>query len=234
MSNQFEIPLGYVSPVKNEIKKEIGDWAEYLAVDTIQKTYSLLNYLNKFGDFEYYFPRRDEVFRIYNDLSLENIKVVILGKQPYNNYNNNGYAFGCKYEYDKNLFHIFKSIMKAYPNKQISDASKDLEYLVKQGVFLLNTKLTIQKDSPKKNIGWKSLVSNTVELINNNNDFVVWMLWGRDVQYYEKFIDNPTHLVLKDVHPSYAIICETSWECNHFKECNDYLKSVNLKEIKWR
>ncbi len=233
---QTELNFNYISPVRKYLDKEIGEWAAYITNETLEKTYSILRYINKFADVENYYPERKDVFRIYKDVKLENIKVVILGTSPSAYGNSNGYAFGCKETIDKTLEIVYSSIIKTCPKKQLVYTDKGLEYLVKQGVFLLNTNLTTERsvNNSHKKLGWKYLINNTIDIINNNRDFIVWILWGSEVKKYKKRIDNNTHLILTNTHPSSVIYNKTDWDCNDFNECNNFLEGCQINKIKWR
>ena len=185
------------------------------------------------------FPEKQNIFKAFFLTKLDNLKVVILGQDPYYNGNANGYAFGCKQNVSASLLHILKSIrsntdaeilMKKEPK---NDAS--LKYLVEQGVFLLNTILTVRAGQPEShaNIGWQPFTTEIIGIISDKRENIVFMLWGAYAKAYKPLIDSKKHLILEWSHPASAAHNNSEWNCTHFKECNEYLQNKNITPINW-
>lgn len=177
------------------------------------------------------YPEKQDIFRIFKSLSLEQIKVVILGQDPYYNGLANGYAFGSKNgSIPKSMMEIRKSM-----GKETMEFDPSFSYLVNQGVFLYNVILTVEKDKPNshKNIGWITFSGEIVKLISEKTDNVVWMLWGKEAQAFKDIINNKKHLILEHTHPAFAVRSKIDWKCDHFEKANQYLESVGKTKINW-
>ena len=152
---------------------------------------------------------------------------------PYYNGNAMGYAFGCAYTPSPSLKQMLKSMEVSCGNSKIS---KDIQlnYLVKQGVFLLNTILTVRAGSPlsHENIGWQSFTKTVISKIQEQ-DNIVWLLYGSKARVLKSLIKNPTNFVIEDNHPASASYEGEDWNSLSFRDCNNFLKSKNIKEIKW-
>ena len=115
----------------------------------------------------------------------------------------------------------------------------DNGYLVKwakQGVLLLNTLLTVQahRAFSHKGMGWERFTDAVIETVNNLDQPVVFMLWGRPAQEKIPMLDNPAHLILKAPHPSPLSAYRGFFGCRHFSKCNEFLKANDLKPIDWQ
>lgn len=197
--------------------------------------------LNTFLDYEYktktIYPRRDLIFNAFKLTKFEEIKVVIIGQDPYHEKNQ---AMGLAFSVPDgeilppSLKNIYKEIGNEF-NKKIDNMSGDLTYLARQGVFLINPVLTVvehQANSHKINeydLFFKDLLKFIDE---NNNNKIVFMLWGNEAKKYEKFIRNKNRIILKTSHPSPLSANQGGWfNSNIFIECNNYLVKNSIKEI---
>ncbi len=151
------------------------------------------------------YPPRDSIFKVYELVDIEDIKVVILGQDPYHTKGMaNGIAFSVYNDFPKmppSLRNIFKEIES---DVGVRNTNKDLTPWVKQGIFLLNTTLTVEQGNANshKDIGWNPLVVETIKKISGRNEKVAFMLWGNFAQGFEKYIDTEKHIVIKTAHPS--------------------------------
>ena len=181
------------------------------------------------------YPSDNLIFNSFHLCPLENIKVVILGNEPYHkNDSSNGMAFSVK---ENNcLTNSLYQILKVSESQD-----KTLKSWAEQGVFLLNLYLTVEKDKPlsHKYIGWEDFVLNAILTINNQCENVVFMLWGKEAQNYNLFINKKKHQVLYATYPgsfsSYkhrTKYGKTFMECNHFVQANHYLQQYG-KYINW-
>ncbi|MDG1153487.1 MAG: uracil-DNA glycosylase [Alphaproteobacteria bacterium] len=190
------------------------------------------DYFNKLELFlngeETVFPPSEMVFNALSLTPPENVKIVILGQDPYHD---NGQAMGLSFSVPDNiksppsLKNIFREIEQdlgiLMPDKG------DLTNWAKQGVLLLNTVLTVLPHTPQshKNKGWEIFTDEIIHYINNNLNNVVFMLWGGYAKKKSSLIDNNKHLILTANHPSPLSANRGGWfGCKHFSQANEYLK----------
>jgi len=188
------------------------------------------------------FPPQYCIFKVF-ETSLNAIKVVILGQDPYPTYGYaNGLSFSVRPEifpYPKSLLHIFREIKQEYPSFEPENG--DLTRWQTQGIFLLNTLLTVEKGQPlsHKNIGWEIFTSNAIKHLSQNNKHVVYLLWGKNAHTIEKHIDSTNNLIIKTSHPSPLGYTKNGKDFTAFKDsgqftrCNTYLKMNKQEQISW-
>ena len=186
-------------------------------------------------------PKKEDIFNAFKYISFEDVKVLILGQDPYPNPDHaHGLAFSSRAEKcPASLKNIFKVINKNF-NTDYEFKTWELTSWAKQGVFLLNTALTFYDEkSQNKNLKlWKPFIDSVLEKLSQRNKPLVVMLWGNKAQERAlPFFENKENiLVLTSTHPSPLGANKGDncfMECNHFKACNDFLKQHNLSEIEW-
>lgn len=197
--------------------------------------------LNKFLNIEYknhtIYPPRNRVFACFDYCSVNDLKVVIVGQDPYHEENQaNGLAFSVNksVEIPPSLINIYKEIKIEFGN--INKKDGDLTYLAKQGVLLLNKYLTVRAHMAlsHKIKQYDNFFIDVINFIEQLDKPIVYMLWGREAQKLEPLIKNKNHLVLKTSHPSPLSANKGGWfNSNVFIKCNNFLKQHNLKEIDW-
>lgn len=212
-------------------------WDEIFTVES-QKEYfiKLNNFLNDEYQNKNIYPPEENIFSIFKEVELKDIKVVILGQDPYHkNGQAHGFAFSVMPGVKKppSLVNIFKEI-----KMDIGCNMKDTGYLMgwaKQGVFLMNTCLTVEESKPNshKGIGWEILTDEVIRLIDKDDNPKVFMLWGNDARKKKKLIQNEKHLVLETVHPSPLSAYNGFLGCKHFSKANNFLRTNNKDEIDW-
>lgn len=157
-------------------------------------------------------------------------------------YHTPGYATGLAFSVPKNvpklppsLVNIFKEIESDIYNGLYLDQDSDLSRWSEQGVFLLNTCLTVEKGVPlsHEHLGWQQFTQKAFQHICDKNEPIVFMLWGNHAKEYKKFIHNKYHLVLETTHPSPFSFDKGFKGCKHFSKANQYLIDNNLKPIIW-
>lgn len=129
-----------LSPLRNKWSPFLGNWVNTFTIDDLELLTSITQKVNKSKP---YYPAFKSVFRIYKSLEIEDINVVIVGQDPYHNGNANGYAFGCKLEISPSLNQIIKAMKTDLQITGNISFDHSLAYLVKQGVFLINSSLTV-------------------------------------------------------------------------------------------
>lgn len=216
-----------------------NDW-DLILNDEFQKEY--YQNLRKFLYNEYYlsgvniFPPADDIFNALRYTSYQNTRVVILGQDPYHGY---GQAHGLCFSVKEgttpppSLKNIFKEL---HAELQIDEPKTgELIGWAKQGVLLLNTTLTVRESSPQshKGRGWEIFTDRIIQIINEKNTPVVFMLWGGNARAKKALITNPNHLVLECAHPSPLSAYNGFFGCGHFVKANDFLLSKGEPVIDW-
>jgi uracil-DNA glycosylase len=178
-------------------------------------------------------PNKKDVFRAFNFFPMRNLRVVILGQDPYiNKGEGNGLCFSVNNEckIPPSLKNIFKELHRCYRENRIET---DLSDWANQGVLLLNTALTVlENTSGSHSKIWKSFTHDLLEHIGQYSENVVFILWGSHAQSYKNLINVDKNLILEHSHPS-PLSRKSFVGNNHFILCNEYLKSNGYNEIKW-
>lgn len=182
------------------------------------------------------YPPGPTIFNAFNFTPLPEVKVVILGQDPYHGY---GQAHGLCFSVPNgvkpppSLINIFKE-MKSDLGLEIPSHG-NLESLAKQGVMLLNATLTVRADiaGSHQNRGWEEFTNSVISIISEKQERVVFLLWGRYAQAKESLIDTSKHLVLKAAHPSPLSAYNGFFGCKHFSKTNQFLSENGLNEINW-
>lgn len=182
------------------------------------------------------YPPGKEIFRAFDSCDLEQVKVVILGQDPYHGVGQaNGLCFSVRdgVRMPPSLVNIFKEI-HADLGKPMP-ASGDLGRWAEQGVLLLNATLTVRSSTPgsHQNKGWEIFTDAVIKTISDERTNIVFLLWGAYAQKKGEIIDRNKHLVLMSPHPSPFSADRGFFGCKHFSKANAYLKSKGLKEIEW-
>ncbi len=174
------------------------------------------------------YPPYEEIFKVYQLINIEDIKVVIIGQDPYHTAKMaNGIAFSVKNGTTKtppSLRNIFSELER---DLSVRNTNTDLSSWVKQGIFLLNTTLTVEEGKPASHskYGWDLLTTETIRKISEKNDEVVFLLWGKHAQAFEKYINTEKHHVLKTSHPSPLSVNQGFKGCSHFSEIEKILNT---------
>ncbi|MGL5617529.1 MAG: uracil-DNA glycosylase [Metamycoplasmataceae bacterium] len=180
------------------------------------------------------YPKQNDIYKCFKETKFHEMKVVIFGQDPYHTENiADGLAFSTRMsKTPPSLLNIFKEIKNEYSN--ISFKSNDLTLWAKQGVLLLNTSLTVEQGIPNSHskIGWDIFIKNFIQFLNNNKNFLVFVLWGKSAQKFKPFISDK-FFILESPHPSPFSARKGFIGNGHFKEANKILKNNNLKEINW-
>jgi uracil-DNA glycosylase len=214
-------------------------WQTVLA-DEVEKPYFLE--LMDLVDEEYQnsvcFPPKELIFSALNTCSFDDVKVVIIGQDPYHG---DGEANGLSFSVNENvkippsLRNIFRELTLDFDSVFLP-TSGNLESWANQGVLLLNASLTVRKDSPNshKHLKWNLFTDAIIQKISDEKENVVFMLWGGFAQKKGTKIDREKHLVLESGHPSPMSANQGKWFGNkHFSQTNEYLKKNKLQTINW-
>ena len=181
------------------------------------------------------FPPYENISRAYKLTPLEDVKVVILGQDPYHEKGQaNGLAFSvdCK-KLPPSLKNIYKEMESDLGLTVNQDG--DLSYLAKQGVMLLNTTLTVREGEANshKDLGWSHFTNNSIALLNALSTPKVFILWGNDAKTKKSLITNPNHLIIESAHPSPLSAYHGFFGSKPFSKANEFLKANGRKPIDW-
>ena len=183
------------------------------------------------------FPEKQNIFKAFSLTKLDNLKVVILGQDPYHGF---GQAQGLAFSTPANIKNppsmqnILKEIHSDLGKKSFCEDG-DLTPWAKQGVLLLNTILTVEEAKPKShhNLGWEVFTDNIIKYISDNCKDTIFILWGSPAISKTKLIDRKKHHILTAPHPSPLSSYRGFFGCKHFSQTNDILKSLNKEAIIW-
>lgn len=182
------------------------------------------------------YPASELVFNAFEKCRYDTLKVIIVGQDPYHNPNE---AMGMSFSVPKHirippsLLNIFKEIKTQYGFELPKHG--DLTSWAQQGVLLLNSVLTVEKNKPSshRNLGWEIFTDHVIQYISDTKEHLVFLLWGNAAKAKKTQIDISKHLILECAHPS-PLARGAFFGNNHFILCNEFLKNKNLNEIDWQ
>ena len=215
-----------------------NDWLGPLAPEFKKPYYRDLYYKVR-DEYQHYriFPKAADLFTAFELTPLSEVKVVILGQDPYHG---DGQAHGLCFSVNPGI-DIPPSLQNIYKElaSDLGCRIPDNGYLVpwaKQGVLLLNTVLTVRAHQAfsHRGIGWEQFTDAAIRALNEVDRPIVFMLWGRPAQEKMKMLDNPAHLILTAPHPSPLSASRGFFGCRHFSNCNEFLASHNITPIDWQ
>lgn len=182
------------------------------------------------------YPPGSCIFNALNTTPFEQVRVVILGQDPYHGPQQaHGLCFSVRegVGLPPSLMNIYKEVAAEY--KVPMPRSGDLTHWAKQGVLLLNATLTVRQAEAgsHQNKGWEEFTDAAIRAVNDGHEHVVFMLWGAYAQKKGAFIDRSRHLVLQAPHPSPLSAHRGFLGCGHFLLANEYLEKHNIKPIQW-
>jgi uracil-DNA glycosylase len=215
-----------------------NDWLEPLSPEFKKPYYAkLYKTIREEYTTRQIFPDSQDIFNAFSLTPLSEVKVVILGQDPYHNVGQaHGLCFSVKPEVE-----IPPSLVNIYQELQ-SDLGcyiPDNGYLVKwakQGVLLLNTVLTVRahEANSHRGIGWEEFTDAAIRILNQQDRAIVFMLWGRPAQMKKSMLDNPKHLVLEAPHPSPLSAYRGFFGCRHFSRANAFLEDHGIAPVDWQ
>lgn len=219
--------------INKEWKKELNP---YFATENWKVLSSFIRneYLDKDKKI---FPNPKDIFKAFNLTPFSKVKVVILGQDPYHNDNQ---AEGLSFSVPTGLIlppslkNIYKEIESDLSiKKDFTDGN--LENWAEQGVFLLNSILTVIARNPASHQGkgWEGFTDYVIQKLSDDREHIVFMLWGNYAKSKKALINTDKHLVLESVHPSPFSAYNGFFGCKHFSKCNQYLKKYKKGIINW-
>jgi uracil-DNA glycosylase len=213
-------------------------WDELL-LDELNKPYfkSLMAFLSREYATKKIYPEKDNVFTAFHLTDYSQVRVVILGQDPYFHYHQaHGLAFSvfADSKMPPSLINIYKEIEADLGVKMSNNGN--LTKWAMQGVFLLNTVLTVEENKPgsHRGLGWEQFTDEVISLLNDRESPIVFMLWGNDAMKKLNLITNPSHVVLTAPHPSPLSAFHGFFGCKHFSQANNYLTLWGQMPIDWQ
>ena len=216
----------------------IGNKWDNLLKEEVNKEYfkTLINYINEEYKEKTIYPKKTEVFNAFKYTDYDNVKVVILGQDPYHGPNQaEGLSFSVSNEVIKppSLKNIFKELESdlEIPFPEYNS----LKPWAKEGVLLLNAVLTVEEHKPAShaNKGWETFTDEIIKILNKKEEPVVFILWGNYAREKKAYITNPIHYVIESPHPSPFSARNGFFGSKPFSKTNEFLKSKGIKEINW-
>ncbi|WP_370456485.1 uracil-DNA glycosylase [Spiroplasma sp. BIUS-1] len=215
-----------------ELSKE---WLELFEKENIYK--DIESILKKIKNYENIYPPKEDIFRVFKLINPKDIKVIIIGQDPYHGPNQaNGIAFSVSNEVKAppSLKNIFKELKNDLDIDHFKN--NDLSNWVRQGVFLINSCLTVEKGEPNshKNFGWDVVVTKILNEINKNNKDIIYCLWGNYAKkIYNSFVYKENEKVIFSAHPSPFSFKRGFENSKPFSKINEMLKNINQDVINW-
>lgn len=215
-----------------------NDWAAALKAEFAKPYYrELYTRVRTAYSKEVVYPPSDEIFQAYHLTALSEVRVVILGQDPYHE---EGQAHGLCFSVKENVA-VPPSLVNIY--KELHDdigfeipKHGCLEKWAKQGVLLLNTVLTVRAHAANshKGFGWEQFTDATLRILNEQDRPIVYLLWGRNARDKKAMLNNPQQLVLEAAHPSPLSAYNGFFGCKHFSKTNEFLRDNNIEPIDWQ
>lgn len=219
--------------------KLVGNNWDVVLQEEYKKEYfkNVVNFINEAYKEKVVFPPKNKILRALNLTDYDKVKVVILGQDPYHGVGEaNGLAFAVSkgIKLPPSLQNIYKELESdlGIPRSNVGS----LECWAREGVLLLNTVLTVEKDkaASHKNIGWEEFTDAIIKKLNEREEPIVFIFWGNFARSKKVYITNPNHYIIESTHPSPFSANHGFFGSRPFSRTNAFLKSKNIKEIDWR
>ena len=217
----------------------IGNKWDNILNEEYNKDYfkNLIDFVKKEYKEKTIYPKQNEVFNAFRYTDFDNVKVVILGQDPYHGPNQaEGLSFSVSNEVLKppSLKNIFKELESDL--KIPFPEHNSLKPWAKQGVLLLNAVLTVEEHKPTshKDKGWETFTNSVIKILNKREKPIVFILWGSYARAKKEFITNPKHYIIESAHPSPFSARNGFFGSKPFSKPNEFLRKNDIKEINWR
>ncbi|SCY32192.1 uracil-DNA glycosylase [Butyrivibrio sp. INlla14] len=216
-----------------------GDWLPALNEEFHKEYYkNLFEFVKREYSTHVVYPPSDDIFNALHLTPLKDVKVLILGQDPYHEPGQaHGLSFSVlpgKADTPPSLQNIYKEL-----NDDLGCFVPNNGYLKKwadQGVLLLNTVLTVRahQANSHKGKGWENFTDAIIRAVNEQDRPIVYMLWGKPAQMKKSMLNNPKHLILEAPHPSPLSAYRGFFGCKHFSQCNEFLQKNGIAPIDWQ
>ena len=215
-----------------------NDWLDAIGNEFKQPYYAeLYQFIKAEYNHTIIYPNAEDIFNAFHFTPLSQVKVVILGQDPYHNEGQaHGLCFSVKPQIDippslVNIYQELREDLGCYiPNNGY------LEKWARQGVLLLNTVLTVRahQANSHQGKGWERFTDAVIQAVNAQDRPIVFLLWGRPAQLKRSMLNNPKHLILEAPHPSPLSAYRGFFGCKHFSRTNEFLQKHGLTPIDWQ
>jgi uracil-DNA glycosylase len=215
-----------------------SDWRTFLKEELYSDNFqAIINALQVERNTYAIFPKDDELFNAFNITSLESLKVVILGQDPYHGKKQaHGLSFSVPngVKIPPSLRNIFKELQADL--KAPVSPNRNLSHWAKQGVLLLNATLTVREKEAgsHQKLGWENFTDRIIEKISKKKEGIIFLLWGSFAQRKSILIDTKKHHILTAAHPSPFSAYRGFFGCKHFSKTNEILIKNNQQPIDWK
>lgn len=214
------------------------NWKDLIEQEQKELYFEVLNnFIEKEREVKNIYPPKEDVYKAFELTPFENVKCVIVGQDPYHQPNQ---AFGLAFAVRKGV-RIPPSLRSIYRELKSdigidSPNHGDLSSWAKEGVFLMNTILTVEDSKPlsHKNKGWERFTLKVLKTLNEDESPKVFILWGKEAWNLERIIDETKHLIIKTPHPSPLSAYKGFFGSKIFSKTNTFLKEKGRKEIDWK
>lgn len=219
------------------MKIKAPGWNTYLKEEMTSPYFkTLMETVDSLYETSMVFPPKEEVYNAFDLVDFKDVKVVIIGQDPYHGaFQANGLSFSVSkgVKLPPSLQNIYKELES---DLGIRNLNGDLSKWAEQGVFLLNATLTVQekKAGSHQKIGWEKFTDAVIEQLSTHREDIVFILWGSYAQKKGKNIDRSKHCVIETVHPSPLSVYRGFYGSKPFSKSNDYLASKGIKTIDWK
>ena len=216
-----------------------NDWAKALNPEFHKEYYrQLYDFVREEYGRRVVYPPSEEIFSAFHFTPLHEVKVLLLGQDPYHNVNQ---AHGLSFSVPVSQKKIPPSLQNIYQelHDDLGCTIPNHGYLKKwadQGVLLLNTVLTVRAHQPNSHQGrgWEKFTNAVIQAVNEQDRPIVYLLWGKPAQSKVSMLTNPKHLILKAPHPSPLSASRGFFGCKHFSQTNAFLEEKGVKPIDWQ
>jgi len=218
------------------LKDKLGDWYDPLRLRITDEIYDKIYTAALSYQKNTCYPEPKDIFRAFKVTKFSDVKVVILGQDPYHDGNATGLAFECKNYVSPSMDSIHEAYQAYDPSHfNVNLLSGKLSPWAEQGVLLLNTALTVERGKPNSHKEyWDEFTIEVIKAINRKLDPVVFILWGKEAYSYLEYIVSPPHYALASEHPVAAKYQNRPWKHNDcFEVCNQILVEKYKTDIKW-
>ncbi len=215
----------------------IGNEWDIILKEEYKKDYfkKLVKFLNEENKDKTIFPKKEDLFKALKLTDYKDVSVVILGQDPYHGIGEaNGLCFSVNrgVQMPPSLKNIFKELKS---DLNIERTNTDLTDWSKQGILLLNTVLTVEKDKAfsHRDKGWESFTDKIIEKLNQKEEPIIFVLWGNAARSKKTIITNKKHIIIESAHPSPLSYNRGFKDSKPFSKINNELKKIGKSEIKW-
>ena len=215
-----------------------NNWDQHLdEIKQNPKVKNLITFLEDEYKNNVVYPPKEEIFTALKLTDYNDVRVVIIGQDPYHEPNQaHGLAFSVLegIKLPPSLKNIYKEIESDFGYKM--SGTGNLENWAKQGVLLLNNVLTVKahEANSHKGRGWEYVTDKLVEKLNEREEMIIFVFWGNNAKSKHKLITNPNHVILTAPHPSPLSAYHGFFGCKHFSKINEILRNNDKKEINWQ